>query len=188
MALYYNNSYYYGEDAKRSTGLQTIDGIQYLFDASGTLAVSRMVVLANVNYYCDTNGAAHEMPNNQWYKGDDGNWYYVKDGEVLKECTAQIDGKWYQFDYAGRLNTDNLSTDESGALRINSWVYDGTYWHYYGEDGEAYRYGVYEISDAKYYSCLMEITIMWKMASSKTVEPIRLMASGMGLTMMEACL
>ena len=64
---------------------------------------------------------------------------------------AQIDGKWYQFDYAGRLNTDNLSTDESGALRINSWVYDGTYWHYYGEDGEAYRYGVYEISDAKYY-------------------------------------
>ena len=46
----YNNSYYYGEDAKRSTGLQTIDGIQYLFDASGTLAVSRMVVLANVNY------------------------------------------------------------------------------------------------------------------------------------------
>ena len=147
----YNNSYYYGEDAKRSTGLQTIDGIQYLFDASGTLAVSRMVVLANVNYYCDTNGAAHEMPNNQWYKGDDGNWYYVKDGEVLKECTAQIDGKWYQFDYAGRLNTDNLSTDESGALRINSWVYDGTYWHYYGEDGEAYRYGVYEISDAKYY-------------------------------------
>ena len=44
-----------------------------------------------------------------------------------------------------------MNTDASGALRINSWVYDGTYWHYYGEDGEAYRYGVYEISDAKYY-------------------------------------
>ena len=44
-----------------------------------------------------------------------------------------------------------MNTDASGALRINSWVYDGTYRHYYGEDGEAYRYGVYEISDAKYY-------------------------------------
>ena len=157
-ALYANQWYsgedainYYGENAKICTGLQTINGIQYLFDSKGALISSQIVLVDDTNYYCDTNGVAHKMPNNQWYKGDDGNWYYVKDGEVLKECTAQIDGKWYQFDYAGRLNTDNLSTDESGALRINSWVYDGTYWHYYGEDGEAYRYGVYEISDAKYY-------------------------------------
>ena len=157
-ALYANQWYsgedainYYGEDAKRCTGLQTINGVQYLFDSNGALISSQIVLVDDTNYYCDTNGVAHEMPNNQWYKGEYGNWYYVKDGEILKECTVQIDGKWYQFDYAGYLNTDNLSTDESGALRVNSWVYDGTYWHYYGEDGEAYRYGVYEISDAKYY-------------------------------------
>ena len=157
-ALYANKWYsgedainYYGEDAKRCTGLQTINGVQYLFDSKGALISSQIVLVDDTNYYCDTNGDAHKMPNNQWYKSDNGVWYYVQDGKLLKDCTAQIDGKWYHFEYYGELQTDGLNTDASGALRINSWVYDGTYWHYYGEDGEAYRYGVYEISDAKYY-------------------------------------
>lgn len=157
-ALYANKWYsgedainYYGEDAKRCTGLQTINGVQYLFDSKGALISSQIVLVDDTNYYCDTNGVAHKMPNNQWYKSDNGVWYYVQDGKLLKDCTAQIDGKWYHFEYYGELQTDGLNTDASGALRINSWVYDGTYWHYYGEDGEAYRYGVYEISDAKYY-------------------------------------
>lgn len=157
-ALYANQWYsgedainYYGENAKICTGLQTINGIQYLFDSKGALISSQIVLVDDTNYYCDTNGVAHKMPNNQWYKSDNGVWYYVQDGKLLKDCTAQIDGKWYHFEYYGELQTDGLNTDASGALRINSWVYDGTYWHYYGEDGEAYRYGVYEISDAKYY-------------------------------------
>ena len=157
-ALYANQWYsgedainYYGENAKICTGLQTINGIQYLFDQKGALISSQIVLVDDTNYYCDTNGVAHKMPNNQWYKSDNGVWYYVQDGKLLKDCTAQIDGKWYHFEYYGELQTDGLNTDASGALRINSWVYDGTYWHYYGEDGEAYRYGVYEISDAKYY-------------------------------------
>ena len=157
-ALYANQWYsgedainYYGENAKICTGLQTVNGIQYLFDSKGALISSQIVLVDDTNYYCDTNGVAHKMPNNQWYKSDNGVWYYVQDGKLLKDCTAQIDGKWYHFEYYGELQTDGLNTDASGALRINSWVYDGTYWHYYGEDGEAYRYGVYEISDAKYY-------------------------------------
>ena len=157
-ALYANQWYsgedainYYGENAKICTGLQTVNGIQYLFDSKGALISSQIVLVDDTNYYCDTNGVAHKMPNNQWYKSDNGVWYYVQDGKLLKDCTAQIDGKLYHFEYYGELQTDGLNTDASGALRINSWVYDGTYWHYYGEDGEAYRYGVYEISDAKYY-------------------------------------
>ena len=157
-ALYANQWYsgedainYYGENAKICTGLQTINGIQYLFDSKGALISSQIVLVDDTNYYCDTNGVAHKMPNNQWYKSDNGVWYYVQNGKLLKDCTAQIDGKWYHFEYYGELQTDGLNIDASGALRINSWVYDGTYWHYYGEDGEAYRYGVYEISDAKYY-------------------------------------
>ena len=157
-ALYANQWYsgeyainYYGENAKICTGLQTINGIQYLFDSNGALISSRIVLVDDTNYYCDTNGVAHKMPNNQWYKSDDGAWYYVQDGKLLKDCTAQIDGKWYHFEYYGELKTDGLNTDASGALRINSWVYDGTYWYYYGEDGTAYTYGVYEISGAQYY-------------------------------------
>ena len=142
---------YYGENAKICTGLQTVNGIQYLFDSKGALISSRIVLVDDTNYYCDTNGVAHKMPNNQWYKSDDGAWYYVQDGKLLKDCTAQIDGKWYHFEYYGELKTGGLNTDASGALRINSWVYDGTYWYYYGEDGTAYTYGVYEISGAQYY-------------------------------------
>ncbi len=157
-ALYANQWYsgedainYYGENAKICTGLQTVNGIQYLFDSKGALISSRIVLVDDTNYYCDTNGVAHKMPNNQWYKSDDGAWYYVQDGKLLKDCTAQIDGKWYHFEYYGELKTGGLNTDASGALRINSWVYDGTYWYYYGEDGTAYTYGVYEISGAQYY-------------------------------------
>ena len=157
-ALYANQWYsgeyainYYGENAKICTGLQTINGIQYLFDSNGALISSQIVLVDDTNYYCDTNGVAHKMPNNQWYKSDDGAWYYVQDGKLLKDCTAQIDGKWYHFEYYGELKTGGLNTDASGALRINSWVYDGTYWYYYGEDGTAYTYGVYEISGAQYY-------------------------------------
>ena len=147
----YNTAYYYGADARRCKGLQTIDGVSYIFDASGALVVSRMISVDNGNYYCDKNGTVHEMPNNQWYKGDDGDWYYVQDGKALTSCKAQIDGKWYQFDYSGRMDNFDLNTDESGAIRTNSWFYDGTYWYYYDENGETYRSGVYEIQGAKYY-------------------------------------
>ena len=142
---------YYGEDAKRCTGLQTINGIQYFFDSEGILIVSQAIVLDGVNYYCDANGIVHEMPNNQWYQSDSGDWYFVQDGIVLKDCTTQIAGKWYRFDYNGKLNTKALNTDESGAIRVNTWYYDGSHWSYYGGNAEEYRCGVYEISGVKYY-------------------------------------
>ena len=146
-----NGVNYYGEDAKRCTGLQTINGIQYFFDSEGILIVSQAIVLDGVNYYCDANGIVHEMPNNQWYQSDSGDWYFVQDGIVLKDCTTQIAGKWYRFDYNGKLNTKALNTDESGAIRVNTWYYDGSHWSYYGGNAEEYRCGVYEISGVKYY-------------------------------------
>ena len=70
-ALYANQWYsgedainYYGENAKICTGLQTINGIQYLFDSKGALISSQIVLVDDTNYYCDTNGVAHKMPNN----------------------------------------------------------------------------------------------------------------------------
>ena len=142
---------YYGEDARRCTGLQTINGTQYFFDSEGRLCFSQIIVLDGLNYYCDANGIVNEMPNNQWYQSNDGDWYFVQDGIVLKDCTTQIAGKWYRFDYNGKLNTKALNTDESGAIRVNTWYYDGSHWSYYGGNAEEYRCGVYEISGVKYY-------------------------------------
>ena len=143
--------YYYGADGQQCTGLQTIDGIQYIFDANGTLAVSRAVSLGEDNYYCDAEGAVHEMPNNEWYKGDNGSWYYVKDGRMAQGCSIQVNGKWYSFDNLGKMRTEDLNIDENGALLMNTWSYDGTYWYYYGSDGNPYTNGIYEISGANYY-------------------------------------
>ena len=79
-----NGVNYYGEDAKRCTGLQTINGIQYFFDSEGILIVSQAIVLDGVNYYCDANGIVHEMPNNQWYQSNDGDWYFCTGWNRIK--------------------------------------------------------------------------------------------------------
>ena len=143
--------YYYGADAKRCSGVQIIDGVQYAFNSSGELIVSDTILSDGVNYYCDAEGRMTEMPNNQWYKGENGNWYYVQDGTLLKNCTVQIGETWYQFGSVGIMQTSGLNVNADGSLCVNTWVYDGTYWHYYGADGQAYQFGLYEIAGAKYY-------------------------------------
>ena len=91
------------------------------------------------------------MPNNECYKGDNGSWYYVKDGRMAQGCSIQVNGKWYSFDNLGKMRTEDLNIDENGALLMNTWSYDGTYWYYYGSDGNPYTNGIYEISGANYY-------------------------------------
>ena len=145
------NRYYYGADGKRYKGIHTIDGIQYGFDEEGQLVLSGAITSNDRNYYCDAEGRITELPNNQWYKGDNGGWYYVQDGELLKNCTAQIGEAWYQFDSWGKMQTQGLNANADGSLRVNTWVYDGTYWHYYGEEGQIYQYGLYEIAGTNYY-------------------------------------
>ena len=143
--------YYYGADGKRYKGIQTIDGIQYGFDEEGQLVLSGAITSDDRNYYCDAEGRITELPNNQWYKGDNGGWYYVQDGTLLKNCTAQIGEAWYQFDSWGKMQTQGLNANADGSLRVNTWFYDGTYWHYYGEEGQMYQYGLYEIAGTNYY-------------------------------------
>ena len=125
---------YYGADGKACKGMQTIDGIRYAFDENKDLILSDIITSDGVNYYSDAEGRIDEMPNNQWYKGDNGSWYYVKDGTLLKGCTIQIGENWYKFDSTGKMQTQGLNVNADGSLRVNTWFYDGTYWHYYGAD------------------------------------------------------
>ena len=130
---------YYGADGKACKGMQTIDGIRYAFDENKDLILSDIITSDGVNYYSDAEGRIDEMPNNQWYKGDNGSWYYVKDGTLLKGCTIQIGENWYKFDSTGKMQTQGLNVNADGSLRVNTWFYDGTYWHYYGADGQSYQ-------------------------------------------------
>ena len=148
----YNNTYYYGADAKSCRGIQTIDGIRYIFkNNDANLILSEATTLNDVNYYCNAEGEVIELPNNQWYKGDNGSWYYVQEGTLLRNCRVQIGGVWYEFDRYGKMQTQGLNVNEDGSLRINTWFYDGEHWHYYGDKGQMYAEGLFEIDGVKYY-------------------------------------
>ena len=142
--------YYYGADAKRCKGVQTIDGVQYGFDSRGNLVMSETLTIDGVNYYCDEEGRTDVIPDNQWYKDKNGYWYYSLDGTLLRNCSKQIGNTWYRFDDHGKMQTHGLNVNADGSLRINTWVYDGD-WHYYGEDGQAYGTGIFEIAGVTYY-------------------------------------
>ena len=142
--------YYYGSDAKRCKGVQTIDGVQYGFDSRGNLVMSETLTTDGANYYCDEEGRTDVIPDNQWYKDKNGYWYYSLDGTLLRNCSEQIGNTWYRFDDQGKMQTQGLNVNADGSLRINTWVYDGD-WHYYGEDGQAYGTGIYEIAGVSYY-------------------------------------
>ncbi len=142
--------YYYGSDAKRCKGVQTIDGVQYGFDSRGNLVMSETLTIDGANYYCDEEGRTDVIPDNQWYKDKNGYWYYSLDGTLLRNCSEQIGNTWYRFDDQGKMQTQGLNVNADGSLRINTWVYDGD-WHYYGEYGQVYVNGIFEIAGATYY-------------------------------------
>lgn len=88
-----------------------------------------------------------------WHQNDDGSRYYVKDGEILKDCVEKIDDSYYGFNWKGVMYTDsefNFWNEETqkreyyrakadGSLYVNEWY--KTKWetsYYYGEGGKAY--------------------------------------------------
>ena len=150
----WENSCYYGADAKAYRGLKTIDGIQYGFYDDGSVIRSNFITVDGVIYYCDAEGKVTiTLSGSQWYYSEDGYWYYVHDGEFVRGCTIEINGKQYRFDGAGHMETQGIDVNEDGSLRVNTntWVHTGSGWQYYGEDGQLYRNGIYEIAGVKYH-------------------------------------
>lgn len=144
-----STKYYYEEDAKAYTGLQTVDGKQYYFNLNGSMGVDCVFSESGKNYYCDEEGTISELPNNQWTKiekGKDYTYVYVKDGELLKNCAAEINGVYYGFDVIGYMcrnvefffwNEETQSKDyyraaADGSLYTNRWGTDC----YYGPDAK----------------------------------------------------
>ena len=89
-----------------------------------------------------------------WHQNDDGSYYYVRDGEILKDCVEKIDDSYYGFDWNGVMYVDTdfwlfdeeAETDKwyrakaDGSLYVNEW-YSLDEWHtyYYGADGKRNR-------------------------------------------------
>ena len=64
----------------------------------------------SITAYSETNVIiAYEQsnvgPGGGWKQQTDGSWYYQKNGEMLKNCWHESEGKWYRFDESGKMLT-----------------------------------------------------------------------------------
>ena len=75
--------YYFGNDAKMYFGLREVNGILYYFGSR--MYQDESVTVDGKNYYCKSSGEAVELSKNGWNLVD-GNYLYVKDGQLLREC------------------------------------------------------------------------------------------------------
>lgn len=97
---------------------------------------------------------------NGWQLDAAGNYTYVQNGQIVKNCIMQIDGAYYGFDengimYAGKsfqYNYRNYRAKASGSLYISEWYQDRSgNWHYYDQTGDEVRYKEMTINGKIYY-------------------------------------
>ena len=137
-----DGKYYYFINAKKASGIYFVDGNYYRYDTDG-----------NRNIVSLKNG---------WVK-ESGNWYYVENGVIQRNCEKYINGAEYQFDGFGRLvcnswqyayeNNDYIGRrvylDENGFLTKGWKTIDGkTY--YFDQIGRAVT-GKQTIDGKTYY-------------------------------------
>lgn len=155
---------YYGDDGAIVTGLHTINGVMYYFNLDGQMVYNYSFTNDGKAYVSDGNGNAHEITGVDKWVQYDGIYYYLKDGQFMKDCVEKINNVSYGFDGSGRMRTNGIffivgedgtsisyAADANGALIINGWEdnwYSNSY--FFGEDGRGYT-GMKVINNKQYY-------------------------------------
>lgn len=134
---------YVGKDGKAlGQGVQTINGVKYLFGTDCNLYRSTFLKVNGKNYAADGDGKAYELKE-KWNKV--GNyWYYVKNGVVVSSKLETIGSVTYFFNYEGHMTTNSLL----------DYVRDS----YYGDevsvivdaDGKVQKNKIYELAYGTY--------------------------------------
>ena len=134
--------YYFGDDAKMYFGLREVNGILYYFGSR--MYQDESVTVDGKNYYCKSSGEAVELSKNGWNLVD-GNYLYVKDGQLLRECLEKIGDAYYYFGYSGVMLSDTTfgipntegeyRVHADGSLYIFQWYRINGFWEYYDETG-----------------------------------------------------
>ena len=150
-----NRTYYFDEN-------------YYNDDERGYLITSGCHTVDEKNYISKSDGSVVEAKNNNWTKVD-GEYYYVKDNVVLRNCVEKIGNAYYGFDYDGTMydnrtfiiswyDEDNnyhygtYRAKKDGALYVNEWYTDAdsNRKYYYGNEGKVAS-GIVTISGKTYY-------------------------------------
>ena len=143
-----DNTYYFGDDyISYSKGVYTIEGKSYYFESYRLVKSSTFVWDGKV-YSSDANGVAtltDTAGETKWFQVG-GCWYYLKDGEVLKNTLEEINGSYYYFDLDGILvcsrtfdyNGNRYYANSDGVVVMNKNYWgktDNGQTFYYDENG-----------------------------------------------------
>ena len=161
----WGRTHYFGSDGREVSGFVEIDGTLYYFDRYTGLVRGGAFYDDNGDLYIvDKNGVATLVETeNGWVETEDGNKYYLINGEAVKNQVIEIDGDYYGFDYDGVMYLDRVfdiyrygegqkyyCAGEDGKLIVSAWYEDYLGEKYYfGDDGEA-MLGLQEIDGILY--------------------------------------
>ena len=145
----------------RTSGVHKIANVNYLFDDTGLLLINGIYEYLGTVYISDEQGRAIATTNGWKYIGDD--TYYVENGSLIRNQIKEIDGKYYGFDWTGKLMKDRgfsketlegsgnsfdpYQAKENGVLYQNEW-YKSSY--YFDNDCIKVR-GWNPLGDKTYY-------------------------------------
>ena len=145
-----NEWYYFDQDGKAVTGLQTINKQVLYFGQDGKQVKGQVVTLADKSIrYFDANSG--EMAVNKFAEGAKNEWYYFdQDGKAvtgLKTINNQVlyfgqDGKQVKGQVVYVNGAERYFDPKSGDMVRNKWIRleDGT-WMYFDRNGRGRRFG-----------------------------------------------
>lgn len=163
--IHHEGEWYYSKDGKLyADGVKTIGGKKYYFGFDGSMWLGYFTETfddGRVIHYM-TNDSGEIQETNDWVKYD-GDWYFWRDGDILKNGVYDIWGKKYYFDYDGVMQLGRIDiyendnqklylTDSSGAI-ISSpgWNWYKNNWYYMNEDGSVRTNEIIEYGNQLYY-------------------------------------
>ena len=144
----------YWRDGQRLTGIQTVDGVDYLFGEDGVMATGWGIDPKTGSWcYADASGALRTgwfQKNGVWYLlGNDhlmltgwqregGSTYYLAESGAMQTQWVLVDGGWYWLGSSGVLHT--------------GWAWLGNNWYYLdpAQNGRAVTDGVAQVDGIWY--------------------------------------
>lgn len=166
--LYYFDQPEYGRAL--ATGVQTIDGIEYLFGTDGS-------------YLCKV----EEMK--EGWSLINGSYYYKAGGQLTKGWKTKIDGKWYIFAQGYRMLSDGFSpltdiqedTDTFGRnsyykpdgsmAEFTGWQLINGKWYYFDNNSKCLE-GWAILNESRYYFMSFYDTGYWRKSTSVAGEMV----------------
>lgn len=167
-----NSWYYYGDSGRAAQGYTQLGSVAYYFGEDGEMLCNTTFEVEGYDennhkvtdvYHCDENGIVTKTRISNWKQAGNGKWTYEKDGALLSNCIAEIDGATYAFDANGymfdnevfELSGTYYRAKAGGVLYTKGWYSERdanntVTWYYYGEGGKI-SHGYTPIGTAAYY-------------------------------------